>query len=63
MCFLSDSLVHLGVPYSRWKRVSATQHPAEEAVTEVSKEDKEHLGSQGNKVAWSRRREHAREQL
>lgn len=50
MCFLPESLVHLREPYSRGKHVSATQHPAEEAVTEVSKEDRNIWGCKA--ISW-----------
>lgn len=39
MCCLSENLVHLRDSYSRRKCDPAAQHPAEESVTQVSKEN------------------------
>lgn len=40
MYCLSENVVHLRDSHSRRKCDPATQHPAEESVTEVSKEDR-----------------------
>lgn len=63
MGFLSESLVHFGEPYSRWKHVSATQCPAEEAVTEVSEEDRNIWGCKAIRWHGLGAGERAREQL
>lgn len=50
MCLLSESLAHLGEPYSRRKHASATQCPAEESVMEVSREDRNIWGCKA--IRW-----------